>query len=67
LAIRKNFFTRRIFKHWNMLPRKAVESSSLEIFKRHVDRVLGTWFSGGLGSVRLMVGLEDLKGLFQTG
>lgn len=25
----------------------------------------GTWFSGGLGSVRLMVGLDDLKGLFQ--
>ncbi|KAK4832046.1 hypothetical protein QYF61_020561, partial [Mycteria americana] len=23
------------------------------------------WFSGGLGSVRLMVGLDDLKGLFQ--
>ena len=26
---------------------------------------LGTWFSGGLGSVRLMVGLDDLKGPFQ--
>ena len=26
---------------------------------------LGTWFRGGLGSVRLMVGLDDLKGLFQ--
>ncbi|KAK4830495.1 hypothetical protein QYF61_011408 [Mycteria americana] len=26
---------------------------------------LGTWCSGGLGSVRLMVGLDDLKGLFQ--
>jgi len=25
----------------------------------------GTWFSGGLGSVRLTVGLNDLKGLFQ--
>jgi len=24
----------------------------------------GTWFSGGLGSARLMVGLDDLKGLF---
>ena len=27
---------------------------------------LGTWFSGGLGSVRFMVGLDDLKGLFQS-
>ena len=26
---------------------------------------LGTWFSGGLGSVRFTVGLDDLKGLFQ--
>lgn len=27
-------------------------------------RNLGTWFSGGLGSATLMVGLDDLKGLF---
>ena len=27
---------------------------------------LGTWFSGGVGSVRLSVGLNDLKGLFQS-
>ena len=26
---------------------------------------LGMWFSGGLGSVRVMVGLNDIKGLFQ--
>ena len=26
---------------------------------------LGTWFSSGLGSVRFMVGLNDLQGLFQ--
>jgi len=26
---------------------------------------LGTWFSGGIGSVRFKVGLDDLKGLFQ--
>ena len=26
---------------------------------------LGIWFSGGLGSVRFMVGLHDLKALFQ--
>jgi len=25
----------------------------------------GTWFSGGLGSVRFTVGLNDLKDLFQ--
>lgn len=26
---------------------------------------IGTWLSSGLGSIRLMVGLDDLKGLFQ--
>jgi len=26
---------------------------------------LGTWFSGGIDSIRLMVGLDDLEGLLQ--
>jgi len=31
LNMRKNFFTLRVMKHWNRLPRGAVESPSLEI------------------------------------
>lgn len=27
--------------------------------------MLGTWFSGGVGSIWFTVGLDDLKGFFQ--
>lgn len=64
--MRKNFFIELMIKHWNRMPKGVVKSTSLKTFKSSVEVALkDTLFSDGTWETGLVVGLDDIKGIFQ--
>lgn len=64
LDMRKNFFSQRAVRQCHRLPREVVQSPSLELFQNRVDVAPRDAVSGH-GGGGLMVGLGDLRDLFQ--
>jgi len=47
MDIRKKFFLMKVVRHWNRLPREAVDAPYLEIFKARLDGALSNLFWSG--------------------
>ena len=64
MDVRKCFFSETVVVRWHRLPKEVVESLSLEVFKKHGVVPMKDMVSGH-GRDGLMVGIDDLNGLFQ--
>lgn len=51
--------------HWSRLPKKVVESPSLDVLKSHWDMAFGDMVWGNYDGAGVMIGLNDPEGLFE--
>ena len=67
LDIRRKFFTQRVVRHWNRLPKEAVDAPSLQAFKARLDVAVGSLVCW-LVTLNIAGGLKlgDRCGLFIT-
>ena len=57
LDVRRKFFTVRVARHWNRLPREVVDAPSLEALTARWDEALGNLISW-MASLPLSGGLD---------
>lgn len=65
MDLRKGFFTERVIRHENRLPRGVIESPSLEVFQRHVVVSLRDVILWSAWQCWVNSWTDDLRGFFQ--